>query len=593
MKINTTIFLTIISFFYSVLLMIAYFSKDKIKTLENKVYSKLIVINFIGIILELFCTIFAGYAKDYLVFYTILNKLFLVELTIWCSVFSVYVFLISSKKEKNELKSYLKKVSIFHIVIDVITMFLIFVLPVQFNINDLGYVMYSYGPSVNIVFISSTLYIILMFTCLIRNFKNIKNKKYLPIYVYMVIGVLVGIVQKLHPEILAFTSMEAFITVIMYFTIENPDKKLLEEIHMSKKIADAANEDKSMLIYNMMNEVKSIASDINKSSEVILNSNNLEENRFFAREIISSNNKLYSMANNIYNIDVIDDINVKTVKNKYNIKLLLKEVISKNKELFEDKDISFRFNIDSNLPNTLYGDSINLKNVLNTIIGNSYKYTDKGYVELSVNAIFKKDIVRLIIKIEDSGIGIKAEDLDKCLNKNTKDQNSLYGARKTINIMGGNLLISSEYNKGTIVTIILDQKIYTDSNKDNYDNYVNNKKILIIDDNNSSIKLINKILDKHNILYDSSNLGKEALDRIRKGDKYDLILLDEDMPYMNGINVMNKFSKIKEFDTKVILLTKNSNIIYDDIYKDSGFSDYIIKPINKDDLMNKINKYLK
>ena len=593
MKINTTIFLTIISFFYSVLLMIAYFSKDKIKTLENKVYSKLIIINFIGIILELFCTIFAGYAKDYLVFYTILNKLFLVELTIWCSVFSVYVFLISSKKEKNELKSYLKKVSIFHIVIDVITMFLIFVLPVQFNINDLGYVMYSYGPSVNIVFISSTLYIILMFTCLIRNFKNIKSKKYLPIYVYMVIGVLVGIVQKLHPEILAFTSMEAFITVIMYFTIENPDKKLLEEIHMSKKIADAANEDKSMLIYNMMNEVKSIASDINKSSEVILNSNNLEENRFFAREIISSNNKLYSMSNNIYNIDVIDDINVKTVKNKYNIKLLLKEVISKNKELFEDKDISFRFNIDSNLPNTLYGDSINLKNVLNTIIGNSYKYTDKGYVELSVNAIFKKDIVRLIIKIEDSGIGIKAEDLDKCLNKNTKDQNSLYGARKTINIMGGNLLISSEYNKGTIVTIILDQKIYTDSNKDNYDNYVNNKKILIIDDNNSSIKLISKILDKHNILYDSSNLGKEALDRIRKGDKYDLILLDEDMPYMNGISVMNKFSKIKGFDTNVILLTKNSNIIYDDIYKDSGFSDYIIKPIDKDDLMNKINKNLK
>ena len=591
MKINTTIFLTIISFFYSVLLMIAYFSKDKIKTLENKVYSKLIIINFIGIILELFCTIFAGYAKDYLVFYTILNKLFLVELTIWCSVFSVYVFLISSKKEKNELKSYLKKVSIFHIVIDVITMFLIFVLPVQFNINDLGYVMYSYGPSVNIVFISSTLYITLMFTCLIRNFKNIKSKKYLPIYVYMVIGVLVGIVQKLHPEILAFTSMEAFITVIMYFTIENPDKKLLEEIHMSKKIADAANEDKSMLIYNMMNEVKSIASDINKSSEVILNSNNLEENRFFAREIISSNNKLYSMANNIYNIDVIDDINVKTVKNKYNIKLLLKEVISKNKELFEDKDISFRFNIDSNLPNTLYGDSINLKNVLNTIIGNSYKYTDKGYVELSVNAIFKKDIVRLIIKIEDSGIGIKAEDLDKCLNKNTKDQNGLYGARKTINIMGGNLLISSEYNKGTIVTIILDQKIYT-TNKDNYDNYVNNKKILIIDDNNSGIKLISKILDKHNILYDSSNLGKEALDRIRKGDKYDLILLDEDMPYMNGISVMNKFSKIKGFDTKVILLTKNSNIIYDDIYKDSGFSDYIIKPIDKDDLMNKINKYL-
>ena len=594
MKINTTIFLTIISSFYSVLLMIAYFSKDKIKTLENKVYSKLIIINFIGIILELFCTIFAGYAKDYLVFYTILNKLFLVELTIWCSAFSVYVFLISSKKEKNELKAYLKKVSIFHIVIDIITMILIFVLPVQFNINDLGYVMYSYGPSVNIVFISSTLYIILMFTCLIRNFKNIKSKKYLPIYVYMVIGVLVGIVQKLHPEILAFTSMEAFITVIMYFTIENPDKKLLEEVYMSKKLVESANEDKSMFIYNMMNEVKSIASDINKSSEIILNSNNLEENRFFAREIIASNNKLYSMANDIYNIDVIDDINVKTVKNKYNIKLLLKEVISKNKELFENKNISFRFNIDSNLPNSLYGDSINLKNVLNTILGNSYKYTDKGYVELSVNAIFKKDIVRLIIKIEDSGIGIKAEDLERCLNKNTKDQNSLYGARKTINIMGGNLLISSEYNKGTIVTIILDQKIYTSSDKkDNYDSYVNNKKILIVDDNNSSIKLIGKILEKHNILYDSSNFGKDALDRIRKGDKYDLILLDNDMPYLSWNVIMKKLKNIKGFNVPVIILTKNDGMNNIKEYKDVGITDYILKPIDKDDLMNKISKYLR
>ena len=591
MKINTTIFLTIISFFYNILLMIAYFSKDKIKTLENKVYSKLIIINFIGIILELFCTIFAGYAKDYLMFYTILNKLFLVELTVWCSVFSIYVFLISSNREKNQLRLYLKKVTMLHIIIDIITMILIFVLPIQFNINTLGYVMYSYGPSVNIVFGSSTLYIILMLTCLVKNFKNIKSKKYLPIYVYMVIGVLVGIIQKLYPEILAFTSMEAFITVIMYFTIENPDKKLLEEAHISKKIADAANEDKSMFIYNMMNDVKNVARDINKLSEEILNSDDIEDNKYFARKIISSNNKLYSMANDIYNIDVIDDINVKTISNKYNIKVLLKEIVRKNKKLFEDKGINFRYSIDSNLPDTLYGDSINLKNVLNTILGNSYKYTARGYVELSANAIFKNDIARLVIKIEDSGIGIRAEELDKCLNKNTKDQNSLYGARKIINMMGGNLLISSEYNKGTTITIILDQKIGID-NKDNYDSYVNNKKILIVDDDNSNIKLIGKILDKHNILYDSSTLGKEALDRIRKGDRYDLILLDEDMPYMNGISVMNKFSKIKGFDTNVILLTRNNSIKYDEGYKDSGFSDYIIKPIDKDDLMNKINKWL-
>ena len=582
--------LLIVSFIYTMLTSIVYFSKNRINNSENAVYEKLLSITPIGLLLEIGCNVTAIYKMNELVS-SIISRIYLIFILVWLTTFTLYILTITKYKGDKLTEYKNSKIRKSIIIGSIFSILLLIFLPIDFVLEKNS----AYLGGIGIVFLLAItfLLIILDFILFIKYFKNMTFREKVPmLLLLLLIGGLL-LVNNIAPEIQIISSSFALITVIMYFTIENPDKKLLEEIHVSKKIADAANEDKSMLIYNMMNEVKSIASDINKSSEVILNSNNLEENRFFAREIISSNNKLYSMANNIYNIDVIDDINVKTVKNKYNIKLLLKEVISKNKELFEDKDISFRFNIDSNLPNTLYGDSINLKNVLNTIIGNSYKYTDKGYVELSVNAIFKKDIVRLIIKIEDSGIGIKAEDLDKCLNKNTKDQNSLYGARKTINIMGGNLLISSEYNKGTIVTIILDQKIYTNNNKDNYDNYVNNKKILIIDDNNSSIKLISKILDKHNILYDSSNLGKEALDRIRKGDKYDLILLDEDMPYMNGISVMNKFSKIKGFGTKVILLTKNSNIIYDDIYKDSGFSDYIIKPIDKDDLMNKINKYLK
>lgn len=581
--------LLIVSFIYIMLTSIVYFSKNRINNSENAVYEKLLSITPIGLLLEIGCNVTAIYKMNDLVS-SIISRLYLIFILVWLTTFTLYILTITKYKGDKLTEYKNSKIRKSIIIGSIFSILLLIFLPIDFVLEKNS----AYLGGIGIVFLLAItfLLIILDFILFIKYFKNMTFREKVPmLLLLLLIGGLL-LVNNIAPEIQIISSSFALITVIMYFTIENPDKKLLEEIHMSKKIADAANEDKSMLIYNMMNEVKSIASDINKSSEVILNSNNLEENRFFAREIISSNNKLYSMANNIYNIDVIDDINVKTVKNKYNIKLLLKGVISKNRELFEDKDISFRFNIDSNLPNTLYGDSINLKNVLNTIIGNSYKYTDKGYVELSVNAIFKKDIVRLIIKIEDSGIGIKAEDLEKCLNKNTKDQNSLYGARKTINIMGGNLLISSEYNKGTIVTIILDQKIYT-NNKDNYDNYVNNKKILIIDDNNSSIKLISKILDKHNILYDSSNLGKEALDRIRKGDKYDLILLDEDMPYMNGISVMNKLNKIKGFDTKVILLTKNSNIIYDDIYKDSGFCDYIIKPIDKDDLMNKINKYLK
>mgnify|MGYP001106290217 CR=1 FL=1 len=585
MQIRVT--LLVISFLYVTLTNIVYFSKSRINNSENAVYEKLLSITPIGLLLEIGCNITAIYKMNELVS-SIISRLYLIFILVWLTTFTLYILSITKYKGDKLIEYKNSKIRKSIIIGSISSILLLIFLPIDFVLEKNS----AYLGGIGIVFLLAItfLLIILDFILFIKYFKNMTFKEKVPmLLLLLLIGGLL-LVNNIAPEIQIISSSFALITVIMYFTIENPDKKLLEEIHVSKKIADAANEDKSMLIYNMMNEVKSIASDINKSSEVILNSNNLEENRFFAREIIASNNKLYSMANDIYNIDVIDDINVKTVKNKYNIKLLLKEVISKNKELFENKNISFRFNIDSNLPNSLYGDSINLKNVLNTIIGNSYKYTDKGYVELSVNAIFKKDIVRLIIKIEDSGVGIKAEDLEKCLNKNTKEQNSLYGARKTINIIGGNLLISSEYNKGTIVTIILDQKIYTNNNKDNY---VNNKKILIVDDNNSSIKLISKILEKHNILYDSSNLCKDALDRIRKGYKYDLILLDEDMPYLSWNVIMKKLKNIKGFKIPVIILTKNDGMNNIKEYKDVGITDYILKPIDKDYLMNKISKYLK
>ena len=586
MKINSTIFFTISSLLYSSLLMIAYFSKDRIKTPENKIYSRLIIINFIGIILEIFCTIFAGYAKENIIFYTILNKLFLIGLIVWGAVFGSYVFLISSvKKNEEELKKYMKNVLRLYITLIIIIAVLVAVLPVYFNYRN-NYVMYSYGPAVNVVYSGIFITIFLTIICLIKNFKNIISKKYLPIYAYLFVGTIITFIQKMMPELLLAITMDTFITVIMYFTIENPDKKLLQEIHASKKMADEANEEKSMLIYNMMGEIKDIAKDINISSNNILDSNNIEENKYYAREIISSNNKLYNMSDKIYNIDKIELNKIKTVKTKYNIKLLLKEIVSMYKTKIEAKNIEFRINIDNNLPVSLYGDSINLKKALSTIIDSSYNNTKEGFIELSVNTIIKHDVCRLIIKIEDSSIGIKAEEIEEL---NT--EGNIYNAKKLIAALGGTLLLTSRYNEGTIVTIILDQKINITNKKEkkDYTKYLDNKKILLVDDNESSLKLINKILTKYHIKVETTNLGKKALDKIRKGSKYDLILLDEEMPYIDGEEVMQKLKEIKGFNTKVILLTKNNNIEYTEEYKENNFDDYILKPIDKNTLIEKIN----
>ena len=586
MKINSTIFFTISSLLYSSLLMIAYFSKDRIKTPENKIYSRLIIINFIGIILEIFCTIFAGYAKENIIFYTILNKLFLIGLIVWGAVFGSYVFLISSaKKNEEELKKYMKNVLRLYITLIIIIAVLVAVLPVYFNYRN-NYVMYSYGPAVNVVYSGIFITIFLTIICLIKNFKNIISKKYLPIYAYLFIGTIITFIQKMMPELLLAITMDTFITVIMYFTIENPDKKLLQEIHASKKMADEANEEKSMLIYNMMGEIKDIAKDINISSNNILDSNNIEENKYYAREIISSNNKLYNMSDKIYNIDKIELNKIKTVKTKYNIKLLLKEIVSMYKTKIETKNIEFRINIDNNLPVSLYGDSINLKKALSTIIDSSYNNTKEGFIELSVNTIIKHDVCRLIIKIEDSSIGIKTEEIEE-----VNTEGNIYNAKKLIAALGGTLLLTSRYNEGTIVTIILDQKINITNKKEkkDYTKYLDNKKILLVDDNESSLKLINKILTKYHIKVETTNLGKKALDKIRKGSKYDLILLDEEMPYIDGEEVLKKLKEIKGFNTKVLLLTKNNNIEYTEEYKENNFDDYILKPIDKNTLIEKIN----
>lgn len=582
--------LLIVSFIYLMLTNIVYFSKSRISNTENTVYEKLLSITPIGLLLEIGCNITALYEVNNITS-NIVARLYLIFIMVWLSMFTLYIFTITIFKDKDLIKYRKSKLRKIVIIGTAFLSILLIFLPIDFVLKKDS--AYLGGIGIIVLLLISFLLIIIDIITFIKHFKNMTFKEKVPMLMLLIFIVGLLLVNNIAPQIQIISSSFAFITVIMYFTIENPDKKLLEEIHTTKKLADSANEEKSMLIYNMMSDIKSIASDINKSSEIILSSNNIEENRFFAREIISSNNKLYSMANNIYNIDMLDNINIKTVKTKYNIKLLLKDVVRKNKIKFNEKNISFRFNIDSNLPDSLYGDNISLKQVLNTILDNSYKYTEKGFVELSVNTIFKHDIARLIIKIEDSGIGIKAEDIDKCINKHPDKEDSLYGARKIINLLGGNLLISSEYNKGTIITIILDQKIDTSKKDNKYNNYLDDKKILIIDDNTSSIKLITKILSKCNVNIDSESTGKIALDKIRKETKYDLILLDEEMPYISGEVVMKKLKNIKNFSTPVILLTKNKSIPYTEEYKESGFIDYILKPIDKDDLIEKINKYLK
>ena len=595
---------TIYSLFYSVLLNIVYFSRKRLITFENKIFEKIMVTNLIGVILAIGSYFTIVNIDKYPIFNVIVSKGYIVYLLTWITLFSVYIFAISiddSKNRKNKINRIIKGFSILYVI------FLIVIIIKPLYYHNVGGAVYSYGPSANVMYVVSSVYIAIWIVRLIINYKKIRDKKYLPIFAFMLLGVVVIIIQKSHPELLLMTSMETFIVFLMYHTIENPDMKILEEVHRAKEISDNANEEKTMFLYNMTNEIRNITKDIDYSADDILNETDnkkvdVEVINDAARDIKNSTAKFTTMTNEILDINSIDSASIKVYNDKYNVKLIIKELVTVYSKKCNVKNITFRPSIASDIPEYLYGDSVGLKQALDIILDNSVKYTSSGYIEFNVNTIIKNDIARLIITVEDSGTGMKAEDIIKVFNKkNDRNEdslnlnNNLYNAKALITLMGGTIIPSSIYGTGTTMKIVLDQKVVKvfDEKLDKYEEVYDKKKILLVDDNISTEKIVSKLLKDTNIELDYVSLGKEALDKIRGKEKYDLIFLDEVMDPLDGVTVMKKFKDIRNFKTNVILLTRNNEYEYNDEYLKYGFSGYLLKPISKDKLFEIIDKYLK
>lgn len=600
------ILVQIVSLVYVILLNIFYFSKSHVSTVENKIYKYLLSLNVIGLINDLGCFYTVSHMDEIPLLNAIVTKLLLVYYILFMSIYSIYVIVISYKRDDMDVEKFNEKYRIIKIccaISFIIFSAIISFLPMEYY-NDGKYI-YSYGVSVNFLSVVLVIYATIWIIAIVKNFKNIKLHKYLPVIIFVVLALIGGLIARSYPYVLLTTPIETFIIFLMYFTIENPDVKMLDEVHRAKEITDSANEEKAMFLYNMTNEIRNITKDIDDSAENILsetdNKNiNIENINDNARDIKVSTAKFTSMTNEILDISSIDSANIKIYNDKYNIKLILKELVQIYKNSAEKKGLEFRTNIASDLPEYLYGDAVNVKVSLNTILDNAIKYTEHGFIEFNVNAIMKNDIARLIISVEDSGIGMKAEDLNKIFNKreedkeNTNLKSNLYNAKKLVTLMGGTIIPSSIYGKGTIIKVVLDQKIgeiETELNK--YESVYDKKKILIVDDNPSSIKMITKLLKDSNMIIDTANSGKECLDKIRDKEKYDLILLDENMTPLNGLTVMRKLREIRNFNINVILLTKNNDYEYNEEYLRYGFKDYLIKPIDKDKLLKKISKYSK
>ena len=600
-NINNTMLFSFISLVYMIFFAFGFFTKKKIRTSELNIFTGLIISNIISLIVEILLVVFILTNNPLL---DITLKIFNMCILLYVWMFGLYSYL--TVRKNGEVINVKDKLFKLYVVFYLVCSFIILMLPVNINLED--YKQYSYGPSVNFLFVAIGTVVTITIGLLIPNIKKLKSRKCTPILLFIFLIGTNAIIQFIWPYVLLANSFFSFITFLMYFTVENPDLKMLDEVHKSKEISDNANEEKAMFLYNMTNDIRRATKEVdNIANEILFETENkkvdIEKVKDYARELKNSAARFNTMTNEILDISQVDSANIRVYNEKYNVKLIIKEFIGIYKKKCIEKNLDFRTSIASDIPDYLYGDSVGLKNVLSIILDNSIKYTEDGYIEFSVNTIMRRDVCRLIISIEDTGSGIKAENLEKIFSKKEEDteedrhnlDNNLYNAKRLITLMGGTIIPTSVYDKGTTIKIVLDQKVVSDTNNEitKYEEVYDKKKILLVDDNISSTKIVSKLLEDTNIELEIVSLGSECLDKIRNKEKYDLILLDEEMKPLDGITVMKKLKSIRSFNTKVVLLTRNNDYEYNDDYLKYGFSDYILKPLDKDKFLEKIDKCLK
>lgn len=594
-------FFQICSLFYIVLLIAVYFLKKPQPSIENKLFIIMAVANLIGLILDI-TSIYTIKIKDTIPFINnIVCKSYLIYLLTFISFMTIYIFCISkNKNEKSKvLNAYYARIYRNIMIIFSISILIILILRLYYNNTD--NLIYSYGPAANFLYLISGAYIISWIVVMLKNFKHLKSKKYLPMFGYLIIGSIVIYIQMSNPELLLMSSMETFVLMLMYFTIENPDIKTINELERNKLLVEKTFEEKSNFLFKMTQEVKKPINNIKSIIDTLKNSDNKNELKQGIKLLDANSRQLDFVVNDVLDITTLDTKNIKILNNRYNVYNLFKD-IEKRMADYASNDVEFRFNINENIP-YLYGDAIKLKQIIMSILLNSVKKTKSGFIELSVDAIEKYDVCRLIIEIEDSGVGMSIDkinevmvttselDIDDIKNLEKLDIN-LKLCQKSIKLLGGNLMIRSEVNKGTEVIITIDQKIYQSEFKDNeIEEKTNLNKILVVSYKEEDIEIIKKVINDDTVLINNSFYGKDAIQRIKTGKKYDLIIIEDELPTESGLSIMQELKKIDKFKIPVVVvLDKDKENIKEHYIKD-GFNDYILKSNIEEDLLRVIDKY--
>lgn len=442
----------------------------------------------------------------------------------------------------------------------------------------------------------------------------------------MIIGVVAFICYLIFiPEVILKNLHSLFIFciyIVLYlasmlnlFVVVYNAKKNMKGMEEKAKEAERANASKMLFLANMSHEIRTPMNAICGMAELTLRDESLSsEARENTESIQTAGRVLISIVNDILDYSKMESGSMDIIPVAYSFRRLVDDVFNMMTVRLEDKNIELRKKISDNLPDTLIGDEIRIRQILFNLLSNAIKFTDKGYVELEVTGVEDTGFLDLTITVTDTGIGIKKEDIPNLFTSfqqvDTRKLRNKEGTglglaicKKLLSLMGGDINVESTYGVGTKFVVHLCQKISDEvlitnketSSEDEASLEIHDARVLVVDDNAVNLKVASGLLKNFGISVDTCKSGRECLDILSKDKGYDVIFLDHMMPELDGIDTLKLIRATDdEYMKKVPLIVLTANVISGirEMFIAEGFDDFIPKPIDVNWMQSVLRKYI-